>query len=79
MEKKSKVFLGARTAFLSLLYFFLLVVVVAQVQPEAQAQGRGSQSSQYMEENNQIRRERFDLVLPANHAGGAVSTCGSMS
>ena len=64
MEKKWKVFLGARTAFLSLLYFFLLVVVVAQVQPEAQAQGRGSQSSQYMEENNQIRRERFDLVLP---------------
>ncbi len=64
MEKKWKVFLGARTAFLSLLYFFLLVVVVAQVQPAAQAQGRGSQSSQYMEENNQIRRERFDLVLP---------------
>ena len=64
MDKKWKVFLGARTAFLSLLYFFLLVVVVAQVQPEAQAQGRGSQSSQYMEENNQIRRERFDLVLP---------------
>jgi hypothetical protein len=64
MEKKWKVFLGARTAFLSLLYFFLLMVVVAQVQPAAQAQGRGSQSSQYMEENNQIRRERFDLVLP---------------
>jgi hypothetical protein len=68
MTKERKLLLGSRTASLSFLCLSLLVGLLACVQPTAQAPREDSQSSQYVEqyveENNQIRRERFDLILP---------------
>ena len=64
MRKKRQVLLGSRTTSLGFLYLFLSVALIAQFQTTAQAQGRDAGPSQYIEENNQIRRDKFDVVLP---------------
>ena len=64
MKRQWKVLSSSRKTLSGLLYLFLLVGLFAQVQATAQAQGRGSGPSQYIEENNQIRRDKFDVVLP---------------
>ena len=53
----------SRTAYWGLLGLFLLIGV-AQVHTEAEAQAERLRSSQHTEENNQIRRDKFDLILP---------------
>ena len=63
MKKKRKVLSGSRTALLCSLFLFLLVGFLNHFQTAAQSQGKAS-ASQYIEENNQIRRDKFDLVLP---------------
>ena len=64
MKKKRKALLGSGTTSLGFLSLFLLVGLFDQVQPTAQAQQQDAGSSPYVEENNQIRRDKFDLVLP---------------
>jgi len=64
VEKTRQVLLGSRTTFAGFLCLLLLVGLFAQVQTSAQAQEGRARSSQYVEENNQIRRDKFDLILP---------------
>ena len=52
------------TAGSGLLCLFLLVGLVAPFRTAAEAQEERRRSSQYIEENNQIRRDKFDLILP---------------
>ncbi len=55
---------ASRTTCSGLLCLVLLVGLVAPFDTAAEAQeGRGT-PSQYIEENNQIRRDKFDLILP---------------
>lgn len=63
MKEKQKVWLGSPKASSGFVYLFLSVGLLAQVQTPAQAQ-EGVRSSQYIEENHQVRRDKFDLVLP---------------
>ena len=64
MKKQWKVIPGypAPSSFLCLL---VLVALLAQFQTTAQAQQRDRGPSPYVEENNQIRRDKFDVILPA--------------
>ncbi len=55
---------ASRTTCSGLLCLVLLIGLVAPFQTAAEAQGRRGRPSQYIEENNQIRRDKFDLVLP---------------
>ena len=64
MEETRQVLLGSRTTFAGVLCLLLLVGLLAQVQTTALAQEGRARSSQYVEENNQIRRDKFDLILP---------------
>ncbi len=64
MNEKREVLRGTRTTSFGFVFLFLLAGLLAQVPPTAQAQQRGARPSPYVEENNQIRRDKFDLVLP---------------
>ena len=64
MKEERIVSLGPRVTSLAFLYLFLWVSVFAPVQPAAAAQEEGRKPSPHVEENNQIRRDKFDLVLP---------------
>ena len=64
MRTQRKVLSDSRKTLLGLSYLFLLVGLFAQVQTTAQAQGRDAGPSRYAEENDQIRRDKFDVVLP---------------
>jgi hypothetical protein len=64
MERQRKVLSGSWTTSLIVVCLLLIVGLGAGVQPTAQAQERDRRPSQYLEENNQIRRDKFDTVLP---------------
>jgi hypothetical protein len=53
----------ARTTYSGLLLLLLTIGFLAQNHTAAQAQDE-SRPSQYIEENNQIRRDKFDLIVP---------------
>ena len=53
-----------RTTYSALSSLFLLVGLVAQPHTAAAAQEERARPAQYVEENNQIRRDKFDLTLP---------------
>ena len=46
------------------LCLLLVVGLLAQLHTTAEAQEEQSRSSQYIEENNQIRRDKFDVIVP---------------
>jgi hypothetical protein len=56
-------FVSHRAA-LTVVALALLVGLLIHPRPAAVAQERGARSSRYVEENNQIRRDKFDIVLP---------------
>ena len=64
MNTKPQYVQGPRDISLALVSLAMLVVLSVQVQATASAQERRARSSQYVEENNQIRRDKFDIVLP---------------
>ena len=64
MNRTRNALSASRTTCSGLLCLFLLVGVVSQFHTAAAAQGERASSSQYIEESNQIRRDKFDLILP---------------
>ena len=64
MEKQRRVLPGSPTASSRLLCLLVLVALLAQFQTTAQAQQRDRGPSPYVQENNQIRRDKFDVILP---------------
>ena len=64
MKKQWKVSPGSLTTSSGFLCLLVLVTLLARVQTTAQAQERDRGPSPYVEENNQIRRDKFDLILP---------------
>ncbi len=64
MEEQPRISLGSRTASLAFLCLLMLAGLLVQGRATAQAQERDADAAQYVEENNQIRRDKFDLVLP---------------
>ena len=64
MKKQCKGLSGSRTISSVFLYLLVVVGLFVQVHTTAQAQERRARPSQYVEENNQIRRDKFDVVLP---------------
>ena len=64
MRKKRGVFSRSRATSSVFMCLLLSAGVLAQGQTAAQAQERRSRPSPYVEENNQIRRDKFDVVLP---------------
>ncbi len=67
MKKFSKLFFSPRTPLSRLLCLALLAGLVVSLQSTAEAQQRGRRGSRpdpYPEENNQIRRDKMDVVLP---------------
>lgn len=60
MNKQRKATIGARTVVPGVLSLVLLV----GLQVQATAQQRGGRTDRYLEENNQIRRDKFDVILP---------------
>jgi hypothetical protein len=63
-DTRNALLLQSRRFSIGLLCMVLMVALLAQVQTTAQAQERRARSSQYVEENNQIRRDKLDIVLP---------------
>jgi len=55
---------ASRRTYAGLLSLFLLVGLITQAHTAAEAQERRARSSDYVEDNNQIRRDKFDLILP---------------
>ncbi len=64
MKKQWRVLPGSPTTSSGFLCLLVLVALLAQVKTTAQAQERDRGPSPYVEENNQIRRDKFDLILP---------------
>ena len=64
MKRTRNALLASRTTCSGLLCLFLLVGVIGHFHTAAEAQEEHARSSQYIEENNQIRRDKFDLILP---------------
>ncbi len=64
MKTNPNVVLGSRTIMLRLFCLSLLVGLLAPFQNSAQAQRGRNRPSPYPEENNQIRRDKMDLILP---------------
>jgi hypothetical protein len=55
---------AVRTTYSGLLSILLVVGFLAQLHTAVEAQEERSRPSQYIEENNQIRRDKFDIILP---------------
>lgn len=64
MKKQRKATSGSRTTSSVSVCLLVMVALCAQLQSTAQAQQRDSRPSPYVQENNQIRRDKFDLLLP---------------
>ncbi len=64
MRRQPQVLVSVRTTSLGVPSLFLLVGLLGQVHDTAEAQERQTRSSRYLEENNQIRRDKFDVILP---------------
>lgn len=64
MKEQPKPSLGSPTSSWMFLLSLLLVGLLVQGLTTVQAQEEDAESSQYVEENNQIRRDKFDVVLP---------------
>lgn len=64
MEESRMVFAGTRTRSWRLWLLLLLVGLFVQLQTPAEAQRRTTRPSPYVAENNQIRRDKFDTLLP---------------
>ena len=63
MQNIRKLLVGSRSTSLIFLCLSLVVVLCPQAQ-SAEPQEEDRRSTRYLEENNQIRRDKFDLVLP---------------
>ena len=64
MKEHRKVVWNSRTTALVCLSLLVVLGFGTQLQSAAQAQQRDRGPSPYVEENNQIRRDKFDVVLP---------------
>jgi len=64
MRKKRGIVSRSRAASSGFLCLLLSAGLFAQGETAAQAQGQRDRPSPYVDENNQIRRDKFDIVLP---------------
>ena len=63
MRNAQELSVSPHSTFLVFLCLSLVLVLSPQTK-SAEAQEEGRRTTRYLEENNQIRRDKFDLVLP---------------
>ncbi len=64
MSNARSVLPGSRILSIGFICLTIVIGLIAQSETAALAQERRTRSSKYVEENNQIRRDKFDIVLP---------------